>query len=158
MYETQTNVSSGVNVYLSGPITGEGYDTVTDWRKETSDVLAGYGITALSPLRHKHYLAGETEIAPSYEEHTMSKQKSITNRDRWDVMRSDVVFVNLLNTNRISIGTVMEIAWADAFRKPIVLVMEQDGMHSHPLLEEVCAFHIETLEEGIEVLKGLLVP
>jgi len=152
MHQTHTSV------YLSGPITGESYDDVTDWREETAAVLASYEITALSPLRHKGYLAGETYIAPSYDEHTMSKQKAITIRDRWDVMRSDIVLVNLLDTNRISIGTVMELAWADAFRKPIVLVMENGGMHSHPLLEEVCAFHVETLEEGIEVLKGLLVP
>jgi hypothetical protein len=34
-------------------------------------------------------------------------------RDRFDATRCDVLLVNLLGAERVSIGTMMEVAWAD---------------------------------------------
>ena len=52
----------------------------------------------------------------------------------------------------------MEIAWADMLRKPVVLVMEKDNMHRHPMLQEAVGFVVEDLEAAIAMMEIILNP
>jgi nucleoside 2-deoxyribosyltransferase len=80
-------------------------------------------------------------------------------RDRYDVMSSDVVLFNLLGTTTVSIGTCIEFGWADAFRKPVVLVMEPEGnLHDHPMVREAAGYIVPTLDEAVQVLDCILNP
>lgn len=151
------------NIYLAGPITGLSYDGCTDWRQYVQNHLprSGTALIGMSPMRSKQYLLQETTLGDSYEETVLSSQRGIFARDFWDATRCDAILVNLLGTKkpdgRVSIGTVMEIAWAYGARVPIVLVMEKDGsnVHDHSMLREACPLWVETLEESIEVLKAM---
>ncbi|GAG68694.1 unnamed protein product [marine sediment metagenome] len=123
-------------VYLAGPISGCSYDGCTDWREYVMRALPD-GITGLSPMRSKQYLIGETTVADQYDAKVLSTQRGIFARDSWDCRRCDAILVNLLGAEKVSIGTVMEIAWAHAFNKPVVLVMEEeDNLHEHSMLRE----------------------
>ena len=145
-------------VYLAGPITGESWGTATDWRKYVIEQLSP-DIDGFSPLRAKNYLNEETNIADSYEAIVLSSQRGIFARDSYDCMNCDLILVNLLGASKVSIGTVMEIAWGWAFRKPIILVMEDDAnIHEHSMLREACPFRVRTLDEGIHITKALLLP
>ena len=122
-------------VYLAGPITGLSYSGCTDWRKFAKDELKKYGILGVSPMRAKEYLNKEKNISDSYPEKILSCDRGITTRDRFDVMTSNLILVNFLGAKEKSIGTVGEIFWADAFRKPIVTIMEKDGNpHDHSMI------------------------
>ena len=143
-------------VYLAGPITGLSFEGATDWRNEVVDKLVAVGIDAYSPLRAKAYLRGVNAISDHYPDSVLSSRKGITNRDRFDVMRCDVLFANMLGSTKASIGTAIELGWADAFRKPIVLVMESDNVHDHAMVNEVSGFIVRTIEEGLDVVKALL--
>jgi len=148
-------------VYMAGPITGLSYSGSTNWRilfknllKSTEDLLVG-----LSPLRAKDYLAEELEIKDHYAEHPLSSQRGITTRDRNDVMNCDLLLVNLLGAKTVSIGTVMEIAWADMLRKPIVLVIEKEGnLHDHAMIREVTGYRVESLADALPIIKAILLP
>jgi len=146
-------------LYCAGPITGISYGKSTNWRKHVAAKLPDY-ITAVSPMRGKSYLEAEKNIADSYEKHVLSSQKGITCRDRMDVMRCDMLLVNFLYlaTNKISIGSVMEIAWADAFRKPIVVAMKKDNLHNHAMIREVSGFIVPNLDKAIQVAIAVLSP
>ncbi len=147
-----------MKIYLAGAITGLGWDSATDWRDQLRDLVPTH-IQTLSPLRGKQYLekrsSAEGVIKDSYEEYPLSSARGINTRDHWDVMRCDAVFVNLLGTTKVSIGTVMEIAWAFAYKKPLVLVMEQGNIHEHSMLKECTGFRVDTFEKGVEVLIAL---
>lgn len=155
-------------VYLAGPITGLSYGGCTDWRKYACEQLANTGIVGVSPLRAKDYLKNETAIGDSYEHIALSTSRAITTRDRFDCVRADTLLVNLLGAERVSIGTVMEIAWADAARVPVVLVMEpaveentglvasKGNVHEHAMLRECVGFRVQTLDEGLNVVKAIL--
>lgn len=145
-------------VYLAGPITGLDYKGATDWRDFVRDELVKYGIESLSPMRSKEYLLQEKIIASGYDNlNVLSKAKGIVTRDRNDVMTSDLILFNLLEAKKVSIGTVIEYGWADAFRKPIVTVIEKEGnIHEHAMLNEMTGFRVETLEAGILVARALL--
>ena len=144
-------------VYLAGPITGLSFDGASNWREAVISSLPSH-IIGLSPLRGKEYLEKETALKDSYDMHALSTKKAIVTRDRFDATRCDVLFVNLLGAKTVSIGTVMEIAWADAHRIPIIVVMEEGNIHTHGMLTEVAGYVVNTLAEGIFILKSILTP
>jgi len=146
-------------VYLAGPITGLNHDEAVDWRKIVTDELRP--IHCLSPMRGKEYLRGMASLPHRSEDlaqigNVMSTARGIMTRDRWDAARCDVLFVNLLGATRVSIGTVMEIAWADLRRTPIVCAMEDDNMHRHGMIDEAVGFRVPTLAEACDVVRSLL--
>lgn len=145
--------------YLAGPITGLTFDGCTDWREFAVKELNTVGITGLSPMRAKDYLKNETFVGDEYQDTVLSSSRGIITRDRWDTNRCDLILVNFLGAPRVSIGTVMELAWADACRTPSIVVMEPEGnLHEHSMLREVTGFRVETLEEGLEIAKAILLP
>lgn len=147
-------------VYLAGPITGLDYAGATDWRVEAATKLRAKGIRGLSPMRAKHYLAHLKSISGTGEEYAdlgvLSTQKSVTTRDRFDTRTADLVLMNLLGAKKISIGTMIEAGWADAFRVPIVLVIEPDNIHHHMMLREVAGFIVPTLQEALDVVFSVI--
>ncbi|MBU1178973.1 hypothetical protein KKB69_01375, partial [Patescibacteria group bacterium] len=144
-------------LFLSGPITGISYGASTEWREYVASKLPPY-IKAVSPMRGKKYLANEGIIKDSYEEHPLSCQKGITCRDRMDVMRCDMILVNFIGADKVSIGSVIETAWADAWRKPIVVAMEKNNIHSHSMIREVSGFIVPSLDEAIAIVIAVLSP
>ena len=155
------------SIYLAGPITGLSYGKITEWRNDVAKAFAP-DIECFSPLRGKDYLAQETSTKDQYNEYIMSSQRGILARDHYDATKRDLLFVNLLHAQRVSIGTVMEIAWAHEARVPIILcmaadVLDQDGVsigvknpHDHSMIREACPLRVETVKEGIHVAKHLL--
>jgi nucleoside 2-deoxyribosyltransferase len=75
-----------------------------------------------------------------------------------DVMRCDMILVNFLGASKVSIGSVMEIGWADAWRKPIIVVMEKDNVHSHAMIREVAGYIVSNLDEAIKIVIAVLSP
>lgn len=146
-------------VYLAGPISGESYGGATDWRIEMANTLKDLGITAYSPMRGKVYLLNETSIEDRYDQYYLSTIQAIMSRDYFDVNRADALIVNLVGAKKVSIGTVMEVAWAYTNHKPVVLIMEKEGnIHHHGMLMQACAYHVETVEEAMEAIVNVLLP
>lgn len=138
-------------VYLAGPISGESYSGATNWRSIVKNSVPPW-IRTLSPLRAKDYLKEETNIKDNYSEHPMSTGKGINTRDMNDVKRSSALLVNLLGSKTVSIGTVMEVAWAKAFDIPVICVMEKESFYSHSMFLHACGFVVNTLKEAIDIL------
>ena len=152
-----------MKIYLAGPITGLNFDGATSWRDHVTEQLHPYGIECLSPLRSKVYLSEEENIGDSYEHIPLSSQKGITTRDRWDVERCDIMLANLAGAHdRVSIGTMIEFGWADAYRKPVIFVLDQMGQgvnpHDHSMAREIAGFIVPTMEKGVELCKAMLLP
>lgn len=148
-------------VYLAGPITGLNYNGCTEWRESVSAQLGAAGIKAFSPMRAKAYLASLAEISGHGQEYAhmgvLSQARSVMTRDRFDATRCDVLFVNLLGAKAPSIGTVMEMAWADLRRIPIVCAMEKSGNpHEHMMVNEAIGFRVESLDDALHITKSIL--
>lgn len=148
-------------VYLAGPITGLTFDGAEDWRGVVRAELASVGIKGLSPLRAKDYLRQVPgELSGTGEEYAhlgvLSTPRGVMTRDRYDATRCDVLLVNLLGAKRVSIGTVMEIAWADLRRTPVVVAIEPSGNpHEHMMIAEAIGFRASTLADAIHIVKAI---
>jgi hypothetical protein len=136
-------------LFLAGPLTGISYGDALDWRKYVESKLPA-DVIAFSAIRGKRHVANERVLKDSYPEHLLSTPQGTITRDRYDASRCDALFVNFLNADRVSIGTIMEMAWADAWRIPIILVMEKGNVHDHAFVRQVSAFIAGDLDEAIQ--------
>jgi hypothetical protein len=51
----------------------------------------------------------------------------------------------------------MEIAWADAKRIPIVLVIDQkDNLHDHAMIRDCISFRASNIKDGVDIVKAIL--
>jgi len=157
-----------MKVYLSGPITGCDFDAwmCNGWRVKATKLLEGQiehnkynrtGIRCYSPLRGKAYLKNVGEVKGEYEG-PLTNKHAITMRDRHDCLTCDAMLVYLKGFDRVSIGTMIELGWADAVRKPIVLVMEPGNPHEHVIAGSIPVACVEKLEEGCDVIRRILLP
>ena len=152
-------------VYLAGPITGLTFEDAADWREYAKQKLAtyreGFGILGYSPLRAKDYLLERGILSghpDAYTDQVLSSAKGILTRDHWDVSTCDMVLVNFLGATSVSIGTVMEIAYASAYRKPVVVAMERDNVHVHAMLTESVGWVVDDLDYACDLVKAILLP
>lgn len=143
-------------VYLAGPIAGLTYDAAQDWRSEVTKALAPE-ISCYSPLRQKHFLRGE--IGTKKYKDVLATDRGIMTRDHFDCMTSDLIFVNYLGTTKVSRGTDMELAFAFAYRKPVIVAVEPDSsILDHPMVREAVQFRTATLAEAIALTRAVLLP
>lgn len=147
-------------VYLAGPITGCDYNGCTDWRDSVKETLARSAIKGVSPMRGKEYLKQIGTISGTGEEYAhlgpISLPRGVMTRDRWDATRCNVLLVNLLGASRVSIGTVMEIAWADLSRIPIVCVIEDEGNpHEHMMVTEAIGYRVNNMDQAVHIIKAM---
>jgi nucleoside 2-deoxyribosyltransferase len=154
-----------IKVYLAGPISGLSYDDSEDWRINAKSMLKEFGIDGYSPLRRKDFLksrevlGASDVIEGSYDVHPLSTARGIFTRDRNDVKTSDAILINFLGADRVSIGTVMEAAFAFDDRIPVIAISEPDNIHwKHPFIQEAIGYRVDTLEEGIDVVASILLP
>ena len=98
-------------------------------------------------------------IDDCYEGEDLGTAHAILTRDHLDCQNCDAIFVNLLGASTVSIGTVMEIAWGFAYRKPVVIAMEKEGnVHQHCMLNQSTPFISDTLDHAIHLLVTILTP
>lgn len=129
-------------IYLAGPMTGHSFDEANDWRRDATGALAMVEIETLSPMR------GESYLQPGTIPHT----PGIPARDRNDIATCDAVLMNLLEMgSRVSIGTMIELGWADMLRKPVILVRRADCLSQHVMVNAMLSWDVRTLNEGIEL-------
>ncbi len=148
-------------VYLAGPITGLSYGACTDWRQYAIQQLDKDGIKGLSPMRGKDYLAGLSKISGTGEEYAhmsvLSLPPGVMTRDRFDAQRADVVLMNLMGAQTVSIGSMMELGWADSARRPVILVMECKGNpHEHMMVQQAAGYRVDSLDVALHVAKAIL--
>ena len=149
-------------VYLAGGIAGLVGDDAINWRQHAQHALGSRGIECLSPMRAKQALSGMARISTDFHDYEdrgpFFTSRGIMVRDFNDVQRCDALLVNLLGLEKVSIGTIMELAWAYALQKPAVVAIEKRGNphDNHPMIHEAMPFRVETLEEAIDSVAVIL--
>jgi nucleoside 2-deoxyribosyltransferase len=153
-------MSVRAKIYLAGPIAGLTATEANDWRKYAENVLKSYGLEGLSPLRAKveQLPQGEALTNQGYEHHPLTSQKGIVTRDRNDVRTCDAVIFNLVGVNKLSLGSAVEFGWADAFRKPIIAILDPADTSNpfcHAFVKELSGFIVPTLDQALAVAAAI---
>ena len=144
-------------IYLAGPIFGVSYKEAVDWRDEIKKMFLP-GIVGISPMRLKEFLSKKRKIGHSYEDDDLSNARAIRTRDKMDVKICDMIVAFMpreMNEKRPSTGTTMELGWADAFDKPIVLITDDPHLIKHPLTGQAAGFIVPDIVRAAEVVNGV---
>lgn len=159
--ETET-LKNMFRIYLAGPISGLDHKNAVSWREEIVDIFSsnqGRGVIhCLSPMRSKEKLINKGTIDQSYEQYgCMYSDRGIISRDFHDCTTSDLVIFNLYGAKKISIGTIMELAWCYQAKIPTIVIMSKKGnIHNHPMVREATNFRVDSIEEAAEVAISVL--
>ena len=143
-------------VYLAGPIAGLNYEGAQTWRNEVAKALDSDRVETLTPMRGKQFLKEVADISKVSYPDVIANSKGVTRRDFNDTVTSSCLFVNLLGAKTVSIGTVMEIAWAFQARVPSIVIMEKGNVHEHLMIEEASHYIVDSIEAGVRLAKLLL--
>lgn len=150
-------------VYLYGPIAGKTFGECTDWRNWMAEQLAPHGIQAISPLRFKDYLGNlKAELSGHGREYSemnvLSTPDAVIARDKFDVLRVDMLAGNFLDADRVSIGSMMEQAWAHQAHKPIAAAIPigPGHPHDHMFFSRTLNFPVHSLEALRDVVLAVL--
>ena len=144
-------------VYLAGSIAGCDGEEANSWRHAVSNQLESYNIRGISPLRCEP-LHGERYGIGS-DDPRFGTPRAIASKNFLDVQMCDITLCYIpknLNERRLSIGTIIELAWAHALRKPTVLVSDYDLVTCHPVVQANASWIVSTLNEGVEIIIGVL--
>lgn len=145
------------SIYLAGPIAGLTYKGCTSWREEFYHFFKKHDIDAYSPMRGKIFLEEFDEMEDAHDAHFLSSQKTITLRDRNDATTCNLLIANFKGARKTSIGTCIELGWADANQIPIIAIIDEVGIHDHAILKEI-SIVVETLEQAKILALQILSP
>ena len=124
-------------VYLSGPIMDEVEGTAREWR-ETAKKLLQERFRLLDPMRRK------------FVDRQVDSANEIVEFDLQDVRNSDIVLVNY---NRASIGTSMEVFYAAHDQgKFVVAFSPLEYKDCSPWMARFCTKILPTQEEAVEYI------
>lgn len=146
-----------MKIYTVGPISGFSADQVYDYFERVKEQLTEYGYIVFSPLAGKAQLRTELQFrSHGYDNIPIATNHAIFGRDRWMVKQSDVIYANFIGCgDRVSIGSMMELAWAFDNDKHVVIAMEPDNIHRHAFVLEAADIIYESHEKAIAYLKEL---
>lgn len=145
-----------LRVYLAGPISGRRFDEAELWRIEFKDIVNPH-IECLSPLRALRHLREMGIIEQSYDD-PLCSDRGILARDHFDCHRADLIVCNFLDVTRVSIGSVIECGFAFAYRKPLIIIQEEDNVHNHPMLRQMADYRVSSVNEAAELSLSILLP
>lgn len=150
-------------VYLAGGIAGLTGAEAIDWRVDAAGRLFERGVETRDPMRAKRHAWKPDDVIPRAGNKYAAlgaffTSRGIMTRDFNDVKQCDALLVNLLGAQHPSLGTIMELAWAYAFQKPVVVAIEAIGNphDGHPMIHEAMPFRVTTLEEAIHSVAVIL--
>lgn len=128
-----------LKMYIAGPVTGLTGPQALDRFEARAAQMRNLGYNVLHPLIGKEWLRDAGELAAHGYDHPLSNDHAILARDRWMVRWCDVLCVDVRGAQRVSIGTVAEMAWAHADGKHIILLMEVGNIHEHAFVLEMAS-------------------
>lgn len=146
----------GSKVYCARPISGETWETVVDYYNGIKTKLETLGFQVLQPMTGKSCIRTElTErFKPADHKAVLASNHAIFERDQWMVRNCDILYLDLTGAQRVSIGSMMELAWASLLGKYTIVVMESDNdnIHRHAFVLEAADVIFSSADEALAYL------
>lgn len=145
-----------LSIYLAGSISGKTVEEVRDYFTNFTKMFSDMGYQVYSPMTGKGNLRVSKTYDPLGYTLPVATDHAIFNRDRWMVGKADIIFCNLFNSIHVSIGSMMELAWARELRKHIIIVMEERNIHEHAFVIECADIRFTDIDDAISYVESLI--
>lgn len=127
---------SNPKIYLCGPINGCTDTECKDWRDE----VKFYHINCIDPMKRDY--RGKEQVA----------YREIVDLDKRDIRNSDIILVNY---DKPSVGTSMEVFYAWTLGIPVIVWCKPDAVLS-PWMKYHSTSIVHTMKEAIEKIKEIV--
>ncbi len=147
-------------VYLAGPIMGCTKGEANDWRQYVAKQLferGNGGIVGISPLRCEPLIGDRYSL--NYPDPKFGTARAIAAKNIHDVQSCDMILAYLPTpaAGKVqSYGTMAELSWAYALNKQAILVSDDPYMMAHPVIDIQAGWKLNTLDDAIDVIIGVL--
>lgn len=144
-------------IYLAGPIAGCDKGEANDWREYVMHKLDAPGVQGVSPLRCEPLIGDRYEL--QYDDPRFGTPEAIGSKNWFDTNNCDIVlaYMPTPEAGRMhSVGTILEIGWARAIGKPVILVSDDEYLHEHPVMQYATNWRLTDLDDAIDVIEGVL--
>lgn len=144
-------------VYFGTPMSGFTIRSLKARCSILEKSLGNVPIQILKPWRDLD-IASDAVLENQYFDDPIATDNSITIRDRNDIKRSDAVVFWVKGCGEVlSRGLFFEMAWADAFGIPFILVKDDDQqMYDYPMIRATAICIVLSAEPAVRCLKNLL--
>jgi nucleoside 2-deoxyribosyltransferase len=139
-------------IYLAGYINNEVIDKCVEWRKQialyfNSNPKWQGVISFLDPLNGDD-MKNITEEGLK----CSLPGKALIHRDYNSIRSADLIVANLdtFGEDRPIVGTVFELAWAWEFKKPVIVITDDDKYKFHPFIMDTASIIVSNVEELLE--------
>lgn len=143
-------------VYLGGPITGQTFGRANDWRLHFADTLSKMkrlgtmDWKCFNPLHGKEQYDTGGPLPDAFD-----GDVEVADEDFDYILRSDVVVANFAVAEQVSIGTCVELGFAHAHGKPIIVVTGADELHDHLFIRRVATYRVDNVHGALKILHEL---
>lgn len=145
-----------MKIYLVHPISGLSADDVFGYYERTAKDLTELGYDVLTPVYAKQHLRCEKEFRATGYKSECSTNHALFTRDRWMVKQADIIYANFLLAKGVSIGSMMELAWASDSDKHVVVSMQEENIHQHAFVLEAASVIYDEHDKAMAYLKNLV--
>ena len=148
----------GLKVYLAAPISGLSGAEVTAYFEEWDAYLKKLGYQVVHPMLGKDYLRTAPELKAHSYASPVATNHAILGRDSFSVGWCDIFFVNFLRApEKVSIGSVAELAMAWWQHKHTIAVLTEQNIHYHSFVIEMSNIIFPTEGEAVTYFADLAV-
>jgi nucleoside 2-deoxyribosyltransferase len=138
-----TNIQT---VYIGGAIShlsvDEAYTRLNDIKTTLINTKGYKDVTHSLEDVYLHLAADEVVKPKGYTDSFWTSDISVVNRCLTRIKSCDTVIFNFLGVDKVSIGSVYELAVAREYDKYIIVLMEDDNIHQHCFItQHACEIH-----------------
>lgn len=145
-----------MKIYVSRPISGCSYEDVVGWYDKAHKEFESMGYKVLQPMTGKKALRNEIKFKAHGYGTPSSTNHAIFERDKWMTEQCDVFITYLAEADIVSIGSMMELAWASLLGKHTIAVMKDGNIHKHAFVLEAADIVLPTYEDAILYLSSFI--
>jgi nucleoside 2-deoxyribosyltransferase len=146
-----------MKIYLAGPISGREYNEIIGRYAAKISLLSDMGYDVYCPMTGRQYMRNDIKLKASGTGNPLSINHAIVERDRWMVSNVDIVLADLTNSGeRVSIGTLFELAWASLLGKHTIIIIPKENIHRHAFVLESGDIIFDAEEDAYDYLKDLI--
>ena len=146
-----------LKIYCARPINGCTIDEIRAYYGGVKKKLNKIGYDVLTPMIQSEYVRVSKKFQATAEGmNPGASNRAIVSRDHWLVKNCDILYINLLSAQSVSIGSVSELAWAYDNGKHIVMVIDKENNpHKHAFVLEMADVIYDNEKDAIQYLEDL---
>lgn len=145
-------------VYLGGQVTGLDFGSSVAWPEQMREMI-DERIDVVGPMRHQRALKHVGKIGSELiTGNPTATDAAIRRGCKHDILRVDFCIFNLQPIQKLSLGCMWEMAWADMLQKPICVILTDNKFYDHPFIRDGATWLAPDSEKAAEIVNSFLLP